>query len=57
MKVPDDIRKKFGATFLARRESKHLSQEEIAASIGTSQQTVWKWENGILDQLHGGDRN
>lgn len=36
----------FGEQIKAARESKHLSQEELAEQLGVSRQAVSKWENG-----------
>lgn len=36
----------FGEQIKAARESRHLSQEELAEQLGVSRQAVSKWENG-----------
>lgn len=44
---PEDV----GKRIRHRRESKNLTQEQFGELTGTSQSTVWKWEDGIVGSI------
>ena len=42
---------KIGSRIKQLRESKHLTQTELAEQLGTTKQTIYKYENGIITNI------